>query len=239
MRKGVPRRCQNQGGPLHESGLAAVLTGTLKFGTTVFLPAHQRNDRLSRWIVQLQARVGYYKTLVAVANKHARILWAVLARGERFDPSYAPVRTRRPHEAKTKDAISPRIDFAVEDATGKAIDRSGRPRADSKPQPRVLRVAGAVRPSRAERLLQHRPARRCLETYGFRPGYQLAGLPHRTGHGIGLHLHEAPYLVGNDETLLEAGTCFSNEPMICIPGEFGVRHEDQFHMTEERSRWFT
>ena len=51
------------------------------------LTAHRRNDRLSRWIVQLQARVGYSKTLVAVANMHARILWAVLARGERFDPS--------------------------------------------------------------------------------------------------------------------------------------------------------
>ncbi|MEM5332150.1 IS110 family transposase [Paraburkholderia sp. JHI2823] len=58
------------------------------------LTAHRRDDRLSRWIIQLQARVGYYKTLVAVANKHARILWAVLAKGERFDPSYAPARTR-------------------------------------------------------------------------------------------------------------------------------------------------
>jgi transposase len=38
--------------------------------------------------------VGYYKTLVAVANKHARILWAVLARAERIDPSYASVRNR-------------------------------------------------------------------------------------------------------------------------------------------------
>ncbi|MFP3647270.1 transposase [Paraburkholderia sp. SIMBA_054] len=35
--------------------------------------AHRRTDRLSRWIVQLQARVGWYRTLVAVANKHARI----------------------------------------------------------------------------------------------------------------------------------------------------------------------
>jgi transposase len=50
--------------------------------------AHRRTDRLSRWIVQLQARVGWYRTLVAVANKHARILWAILAKGERFDPSY-------------------------------------------------------------------------------------------------------------------------------------------------------
>ena len=54
--------------------------------------AHRRTDRLSRWIVQLQARVGWYRTLVAVANKHARILWAILAKGERFDPSYVPTR---------------------------------------------------------------------------------------------------------------------------------------------------
>ena len=56
------------------------------------LTAPRRNDRLSRWIVQLKARVGYYRALVAVANKHARILWAVLARGEHFDPSHAPAR---------------------------------------------------------------------------------------------------------------------------------------------------
>jgi transposase len=56
------------------------------------LTANRRDDRLSRWIVQLQARIGDYKTLVAVANKHARILWAVLAKGEQFDPSYAPAR---------------------------------------------------------------------------------------------------------------------------------------------------
>jgi len=84
-----------------------------------------------------------------------------------------------------------------------------------------------------------RAARRCLEIYGFGPAYQLPGLPHRTGHGIGLDIHEAPYLVGNDETPLEIGMCFSNEPMICIPGEFGVRHEDHFYMTEHGPKWFT
>ncbi|MBK5122292.1 IS110 family transposase [Paraburkholderia madseniana] len=54
--------------------------------------AHRHDDRLSRWIVQLQARIGYHKTLVAVANKHARILWAVLAKGEHFDPAYVCAR---------------------------------------------------------------------------------------------------------------------------------------------------
>jgi transposase len=54
--------------------------------------AGRRNDRLSRWIVQLRERVGWYRTLVAVANKHARIVWAILAKGEHFDPSHVPGR---------------------------------------------------------------------------------------------------------------------------------------------------
>ena len=82
-------------------------------------------------------------------------------------------------------------------------------------------------------------ARRALEEDGFGPGYKLPGLPHRTGHGIGLDIHEWPYLVGGNKTLLDVGMCFSNEPMICIPGEFGVRHEDHFYMTEHGPKWFT
>ncbi len=82
-------------------------------------------------------------------------------------------------------------------------------------------------------------ARASLETNGFGPGYKLPGLPHRTGHGIGMDIHEWPYLVGSDSTPLEVGMCFSNEPMICIPGEFGVRHEDHFYMTEQGPKWFT
>ncbi|MAW60598.1 MAG: X-Pro dipeptidase [Planctomycetes bacterium] len=82
-------------------------------------------------------------------------------------------------------------------------------------------------------------ARRSLEARGFGPGYELPGLPHRTGHGIGLEIHEGPYLVGSDHTPLAPGMCFSNEPMICVPGEFGVRLEDHFYMTEDGPRWFT
>ena len=83
------------------------------------------------------------------------------------------------------------------------------------------------------------PPASSLEADGFGPGYKLPGLPHRTGHGIGLDIHEWPYLVGNDTTPLDVGMCFSNEPMICIPGEFGIRHEDHFYMTENGPRWFT
>lgn len=82
-------------------------------------------------------------------------------------------------------------------------------------------------------------ARRSLEADGYGPGYKLPGLPHRTGHGIGLDIHEWPYLVGGDSTPLDVGMCFSNEPMICIPGEFGVRHEDHFYMTANGPKWFT
>ena len=49
---------------------------------------------------------------------------------------------------------------------------------------------------------------------------------HRTGHGIGLDVHEAPYLVAGDTTVLEEGMVFSIEPGIYIPGELGVRIED-------------
>ncbi|WP_394129632.1 M24 family metallopeptidase [Shewanella maritima] len=82
-------------------------------------------------------------------------------------------------------------------------------------------------------------ARNVLVEAGFGPGYDIPGLPHRTGHGIGLDIHEWPYLVKSDTTPLAAGMCFSNEPMLCVPGEFGVRHEDHFYMTNDGAKWFT
>lgn len=82
-------------------------------------------------------------------------------------------------------------------------------------------------------------ARQYLTEQGFGPDYDLPGLPHRTGHGIGLDIHESPYLVRNDNTPLAPGMCFSNEPMLVIPGEFGVRLEDHFYMTEQGPKWFT
>ena len=81
--------------------------------------------------------------------------------------------------------------------------------------------------------------RRFYETEGWGPGYRLPGLSHRTGHGIGLDGHEDPYLVHGDTTPLDPGMCFSDEPGIYIPGEFGVRLEDCWHMTEAGPRLFT
>ena len=82
-------------------------------------------------------------------------------------------------------------------------------------------------------------ARGYLTGLGYGPDYRLPGLPHRTGHGIGLDIHEAPNLVRGDATPLAPGMCFSNEPMLVIPGRFGVRLEDHFYMTESGPVWFT
>jgi Xaa-Pro dipeptidase len=82
-------------------------------------------------------------------------------------------------------------------------------------------------------------ARAVLEAAGLGPDYRLPGLPHRTGHGCGLAIHEAPYLVRGNQTVLLPGMCCSNEPMIVVPGAFGVRLEDHFYVTEDGARWFT
>jgi len=82
-------------------------------------------------------------------------------------------------------------------------------------------------------------ARAVLFKGGLGPDYRLPGLPHRTGHGIGLSIHEPAYLVRGDRTPLDSGMCFSNEPMIVVPDRFGIRLEDHFYMTETGPRWFT
>jgi len=80
--------------------------------------------------------------------------------------------------------------------------------------------------------------RRLYEGFGYGPGYKLPGLSHRTGHGIGLDGHEPVNLVHGETTPLAAGMCFSDEPGIYIPGKFGVRLEDCFHMTDAGPKWF-
>ena len=77
------------------------------------------------------------------------------------------------------------------------------------------------------------------EKIGYGPRYKLPGLSHRTGHGIGMDGHEPVNLVQGETTPLEVGMCFSNEPGIYIPGSFGIRLEDCFHMTESGPKWFT
>lgn len=82
-------------------------------------------------------------------------------------------------------------------------------------------------------------ARGVIEAAGYGPGYKVPGLPHRTGHGLGLDVHEEAYIVKGNRTPLQPGMCFSIEPMMCIYGEFGVRLEDIVYMSDDGAKWFT
>lgn len=82
-------------------------------------------------------------------------------------------------------------------------------------------------------------ARKVITDAGFGPGYKVPGLPHRTGHGIGLDGHEWTNFVRGNKTPLAPGMCFSDEPMIAIYGEFGIRLEDCLYMTDQGPKWFT
>jgi len=84
-----------------------------------------------------------------------------------------------------------------------------------------------------------RAVRAFYEGKGWSKDYGLPGLSHRTGHGIGMDGHEPPYLVRSDTTPLAAGMCFSDEPGLYVPGEFGIRLEDCWHMTEAGPKLFT
>lgn len=82
-------------------------------------------------------------------------------------------------------------------------------------------------------------ARNVLARHGLGPDYDLPGLPHRAGHGLGLEIHEAPFIVRGNTRTLSPGMCFSNEPMLVFPGKFGVRLEDHIYMTADGPVWFT
>jgi Xaa-Pro aminopeptidase len=74
-------------------------------------------------------------------------------------------------------------------------------------------------------------ARAVITSGGYGPGYKY--FTHRLGHGIGLDGHEHPYLVRGSTTVLEPGMTFSNEPGVYVPGEFGLRCEDDMVISAE------
>jgi len=82
-------------------------------------------------------------------------------------------------------------------------------------------------------------ARKVIVDAGFGPGYKVPGLPHRTGHGIGLDGHEWTNFVKGNKTPIQPGMCFSDEPMLAIPGEFGIRLEDDVYIGEDGPHFFT
>ena len=80
-------------------------------------------------------------------------------------------------------------------------------------------------------------ARDVITDAGYGPGYKF--FTHRVGHGMGMDGHEWPYLVKDNPVQLEAEMTFSDEPGIYIPGEFGVRLEDDMHVTADGAELFT
>ncbi len=116
-----------------------------------------------------------------------------------------------------------------------------------KPTAKMNQVFEIVHRAQTAALQQARPgvaaesvdaaARKVIVDAGYGPGYKYFG--HRLGHGIGMDGHEWPYLVGGDQIKLAPGMCFSDEPGIYIRGEFGVRLEDCWHMTENGGAMFT
>ena len=82
-------------------------------------------------------------------------------------------------------------------------------------------------------------ARKVISDAGFGPNYKVPGLPHRTGHGIGLDGHEWTNFVRGNKTPIQPGMCFSDEPTIVIYGEFGIRLEDCLYITPEGPKFFT
>lgn len=116
-----------------------------------------------------------------------------------------------------------------------------------KPTDKMKRVFDIVHQAQSAALAAARPgatcasvdasARKVITDAGFGPDYKY--FPHRVGHVIGLSMHEWLYLVRGNTMKLEPNMVFSDEPGIYIPGEFGIRLEDDMHITEDGAELFT
>ncbi len=116
-----------------------------------------------------------------------------------------------------------------------------------KPSDKMKKIFDIVHRAQAAALKAARPgiecqavdaaARKVTSDAGYGPDYKF--FTHRVGHGIGMDGHEWPYLVRGNTTLLARGMTFSDEPGIYIRGEFGVRLEDDMHITENGAELFT
>jgi Xaa-Pro dipeptidase len=116
-----------------------------------------------------------------------------------------------------------------------------------KPSDRMKKVFDTVHQAQTAALKTARPglecqavdaaARKVITDEGYGPDYKY--FTHRVGHGIGMDEHEWPYLVRGNTTPMIANMTFSDEPGIYIRGEFGVRLEDDMHITEDGAELFT
>ena len=104
----VPRQNSSGGktqlGRITKRGDDDLRTLLIQGAKSAVMTAHKRRDKISQWLVQLLARVGWQKAVVALANKNARIVWALLAKGRLFDPNYVSV---KPGEVPPIRAVMP------------------------------------------------------------------------------------------------------------------------------------
>ena len=92
----VPRQRSSGGksqlGGITKRGQTYLRMLLVQAAKSAVMTAHRRDDRISRWVLALRERSGWQKAVVALANKNARILWAVMTRGEAFDANHVSVK---------------------------------------------------------------------------------------------------------------------------------------------------
>jgi Xaa-Pro dipeptidase len=154
-----------------------------------------------------------------------------------------------PHGSRTPQVLEEGSVLLIDGGCGAEGYRSDISRTFVLGQPtdRMREVFDIVHRAQAAALAAARPgvqaqavdtaARQVVEEAGFGPGYTY--FTHRVGHGIGMDGHEWPYLVMGNTLALEPGMTFSDEPGIYIPGEFGVRLEDDMYITQDGAGLFT
>jgi Xaa-Pro dipeptidase len=116
-----------------------------------------------------------------------------------------------------------------------------------KPSEKMKKVFDIVHQAQSAALKTARPglecqavdaaARKVIADAGYGPDYKY--FTHRLGHGMGMDGHEWPYLVRGNAMLMATNMTFSDEPGIYIRGEFGIRLEDDMHITEDGAELFT
>jgi len=112
----VPRQNSSGGkaslGRITKRGDDYLRTLLIQGAKTAVMSAAKRDDPISRWLVQLTARVGWQKACVAMANKNARILWAVMTRDAGFDPKHLSVKPDAKRAANERAAAMPELAMA-------------------------------------------------------------------------------------------------------------------------------
>ena len=184
-------------------------------------------DQVSAWIAQAYARVGFRGEASVQVGEY----------------------TALPHGSMTPQVIGEGQIVMVDDGCTVEGYQSDITRSFvlGKATDKMKRVFDTVHTAQKAALDAARPgvaaekvdaaARKVIEDGGYGPDYQY--FSHRVGHGIGMDGHEWPYLVRGDKLTLAPGMCFSDEPGIYIRGEFGVRLEDDLHITENGAELFT